>query len=290
MAIGVASSLLAPHAVTTATTMPFWRRAGSSRFSLRTSELRRAFLERDAWEEEVEEFRSRRIALQRSAPAGHPFSDLSSESAFLLQVLPLGRLREWIDLIPHWELLQQRLTFGKSLYDGRANFEGILRTHRYEGKITKYVQWFRFGGVEAFTASIGGRSPIGPAHQPVVDAVRSSVMAVEYASAAMLILDRTFDVSPPYAVLLSILNVRGHQLEIMRELRSDADPNHDITEQDLLFPAVLFDQAHEGIQPVATAMQPALDAFWQAGGFGRCRAYKNGEWLGRTFTGWEGLL
>jgi hypothetical protein len=290
MAVGVSSSLLAPHAVTTGTTMPFWRRAGSSRFSLRTSELRRAFLERGAWEEEVEEFRLRRIGLQRSAPAGHPFSVLLvDEPAFLLHVLPLGRLRDWIDIIPHWDLLKQRLTFGQRLYDGRTNFDGILRTHRSERNLTRYVQWFHFGGVEAYTA-VGARSRFGPEHGPVVDAMSASVMAVEYPLVAMQLLDGTFGVSPPYAVLLSILNARERALEVMRELQSDFDPHHLITEQDLLFPLVLFDHAHEDVQPVAAGMRPILDAFWQAGGLGRCRAYKDDKWIGRTFTGWETLM
>jgi len=293
MAIGVVSSMLAPHAVATATTMPFWRRAGSSRFALRTSELRHTFLERGAWEEEAEQFRSKRIVAQRSAPAEHPFSKLTGTSAFLLHVLPLGRLRDWIDLIPHWELLKQKLTFGRSLHEGRLNFEGILRSqHQYDGKLTRYVQWFRCGGVEAFTSSIEGRSPIGP-HKPTVDVTRSSIFAVEYAMEAMLILDRTFRVPPPYGVLLTMLNVRGRQVEMIREQQANFtsyDPYHDITEDDLLFPAVLFEEAHENVQAVAAAMQPALDALWQAGGIGRCRDYKDGVWVGRTLLGWEELL
>jgi len=81
---------------------------------------------------------------------------------------------------------------------------------------------------------------------------------------------------------------------MIRELRSffpHEDPRHDFTEGDLLFPAVLFDSAEEDVQAIATALRPALDAFWQAGGIGRCRVYTNeGEWRGRNFAGWEGLL
>lgn len=293
LAVGVPASLLAPHAVTTATTMPFWRRAGASRYPLRTADLRRAFLERGAWEEEAEEFRARRLALQRSAPSGHPLAIPSDEPALLLHVLPLGRLREWIDLVPHWDLLQQRLTLGKNLHQGRLNFEGILRT-QWEERTTRYVQWFRFGGVEAFTATLGGVSPAGPTHHPTVDVTRPTILAVEYAREAMLLMDRTFGVAPPYAVLLSILNVAGRQVEMIGELRSffpHEDPHHAITEADLLLPGVFFEEAHDDVQAVATALRSTLDAVWQAGGIGRCRVYtKDGEWRGRTFVGWEGLL
>ena len=66
LAVGVPASLQAPHAVAFATTMPFWRRAGSIKYSLRTHELRQVFLERERWEVEAEGFRFDRVMQHRA--------------------------------------------------------------------------------------------------------------------------------------------------------------------------------------------------------------------------------
>jgi len=292
--IGVPTSLLAPHAVAFATTMPFWRRVGRSKSPFGTSELRQAFSERDAWEQEALAFRDERIDLQRRlVPDRLPFNIFfSMEPALFLQVLPIGRLRRWIDLRPHSNDLAQLLNFGGSLFYERFTFDGILRMGTTE-PVRRYVQWFRFGGVEVFAGTFDQMSKESNPREAVTMG-SLTFLAVEYAFTAMNAMDTLLAVPPPYMVFINVLNVHGRVIEVMDDLRPRF-PNElayrKIAESNLLSPPVLFEERPETVDQCAVEMRLVLDAVWQAGGLANCWLISpDGHWKGRELAGWKSAL
>jgi hypothetical protein len=153
--------------------------------------------------------------------------------------------------------------------------------------ITRYAQWFRFGGVELF--SHVGYDPPGPGQRPSVDMVLLSLCSVEWTLKAVSAMSGDLSVDPPYAVYLSLLGVQGH------EIRTGESPvfgprlsTRPIVEPDLLTPIVVLDDATSDVQIVAAALRSRLDAFWQAAGVPGCRYYgEDGLWTGRSVRGWE---
>lgn len=281
LAVGVTSSLLAPHAVRFATRLPFWKRAGSTKYALQTEELRRMILERGTWQQEADTFRRERVI------ANLEQVNLSPEPALFLHVLPLGRLQLWIDVVAHAAVLQNNLTFGDHL-DYRLTFDGIFRTRTRENRITEFIQWFRFGGVEVFTTS-GSSVQRGSESRETFEIISPTIYSVEYALKAMNIMDGTLDVAPPYAVMMSVVGVQGRIIEIMRGFqgRWQVRPSHEILENQQIFPAVVFEETPNDVQDVASALRPALDALWQSGNLGRCLMYSQDRWIGRDLAGWE---
>jgi hypothetical protein len=290
LAIGVPASLLAPHAVAFATTIPFWRRAGSMKYPLRTHDLRQAFLERHTWDDDANAFRDRRLGLLQS---GRTPVATTTVPTLMLQVVPLGRLTHWIDLVPHWDLLAKNLGLDDTLFQGRLNFEGLLRNNSINGGVTRYVQWFRFGGIEVVATDVGSAMAFGTEWRPSVDATRTSIRIVEYALQAMSLMNNVLAVGPPYGVLCALTNVQARHIEtIQRLLPQFFSPTdyHQIVEDHLVFPPVLFEEVSEDVDQVAQMLRRTLDALWQAGGFARCLLYSaEGAWKGRDLLGWNSL-
>jgi hypothetical protein len=284
LALGSPSSLGRPHAVVGVPT-PYYQRIGTSRHPLTGGELRRMFLERQAWIRDADAFRDARVAARTLWTDGHPLAALEGGAALLLHLLPLGRIDEWLNLRPSHDRLRQQFFYPSCR--GHWTFDGPLFTVQYTSLITRYAQWFRFGGVELF--SHVGYDPPGPGQRPSVDMVLLSLCSVEWTLKAVSAMSGDLSVDPPYAVYLSLLGVQGH------EIRTGESPvfgprlsTRPIVEPDLLTPIVVLDDATSDVQIVAAALRSRLDAFWQAAGVPGCRYYgEDGLWTGRSVRGWE---
>jgi schlafen family protein len=292
LAVGVPASLLAPHAVSFGTTLPIWHRVGTTKGSLTTAELRQMFLEHDTWEQEAEAFRKQRILLHTTVEPLRIPSNLSHEPALYLQVVPLGRMRRWVDLRPHRETLAGLFNFGQRTFNERYTFDGILRTGQMENPLNRYVQWFRFGGVELFSANFGMVSRVRNA--PALAIASFTLYAVEYTHRALAALDDVLGIPPPYAVFVNALHVQGRVLELTSELRPKFPTElllAPISEIHLLPPPILFDERPADIDGTLALMRMVLDALWQAGGLAHCwMITPEGAWKGRTLQGWQQAL
>ena len=70
----------------------------------------------------------------------------------MLHVLPLGRLRQVLDVRPHFAALEAAYE-EQGLRTSELNFEGLLLHTGDPAPRRHYVQWFRSGALEIVTSN-----------------------------------------------------------------------------------------------------------------------------------------
>jgi hypothetical protein len=265
VAVGVPGSLLAPHAVRSGGTGTYWRRANTSNYAVSASELRGMFLQRATWGEEAEAFRRERIERVRAQQA---VPNLDTHGSFFLHVLPLGRLRGLVDIVSHRGELH-RLDRPSTLdWNGRANFDGYLLFSQPEGKCQTYAQWFRFGGVEFYCSRFHSTRQSGETLD--LDAAWMASDAVSYTQTALKFIAGVLEIDPPYAVLLSLLDLKGGSIETrgwMNVLPLAGPKLNRFDDDVLLVPAAIIESTDAKVKDV---LMPFFDMIWQAAGFDDC--------------------
>jgi len=107
--------------------------------------------------------------------------------------------------------------------------------------------------------------PYSALEQRLIDAVDSYVK--------LLI---SLEVFPPYAVFLSLLNVRGYFMPTEPRVIGGLS----ISRDHLYIPEAVFDSVPDS---VATAMFPVFNSVWNACGFPQSLNFdRNGRWLSRA--------
>jgi len=139
----VPRSLLAPHAVSFNDLGQYWGRATAGKYLMPTSDLRQAFLQADAWEEQARQFHEARLRLLEAGRLGVGFN--VTEPALLLHVLPLGRLRSRVTFGDGWHDLVLP-DFGLS-YKWVWNLDGGLVIGSGDNHEVA-IEYFRNGGTE----------------------------------------------------------------------------------------------------------------------------------------------
>lgn len=258
LALGVPRSLERPHAVWFKQNGKFYRRRDTGKYQVDVSELRVMFNERETWEEAADSFRSARIdALRRR------YALTNTPPQFVaLHILPLGRLRERIDLIgdanPHQRLQQFLPEQDASTALARGVLEGLLLPGIRDYPIDDTLL-FNFAGLEYVTAKFFSNEKYHGRDNAfflgwVVDLVNG------YCPRAIRAMSSELLVEPPYVVYLTILGAakvavfaRGNDTMAMRTTFSD---------NELMFPASIVDDP----APDAARFEPLVKLLWQAAG------------------------
>jgi hypothetical protein len=248
LALGIPRSPLAPHRVLTQGSNRFWRRSSNAKYEPSVEELRSMFLETDAWEREVDEFRARRLEPLVASRHG-PDQDVLTPT--LVHVLPLGRLRQRVDVVAASRVLQNVVSPHEATsWRARPNLDGLkIET----GAPDLNMQWFRFGGVEYF---------LGVLHGPDVntafyDASALDRILIEDVPKLIDALNVLLDTPPPYALGVTLARVAGRRFWF--GTRSLGQP---VDRDTLQLPLVVVHDMSE----VASSITHLRDLLWQAVG------------------------
>lgn len=262
VALGVSRALVLPHMIAFQRSGRVFRRSDVDKYQVDVHELRRMVLESEDWTAAADVFRRERV---RAVRAQELVPNVWPVPAVMLHILPLGRLDALHDLRPVEHALMQALPpHAASSFDKRWNFDGLL----YYGQVApgpgqeqqcySFVQWFRGGGIETYSADLFWNRPGGATTldgSAVGKYVRNAVRKVSATLMEQLAVD------PPFIVLLTLAGARGTYISAGD--RFSAPARGPILQDFLYLPAVVFDDTTDA----ETALQPMLDVMWQAAGW-----------------------
>jgi hypothetical protein len=146
--------------------------------------------------------------------------------------------------------------------ESRFNADGLLLFDT-EGEyvIRSYTQWFRSGGLEAYTSGITRTSHSYGSAKPTTileaaGATQDLPMVVLHATITMR---ETLGLEPPFGVFLTLMGAKGSRI-----LTPSLVPARTQVETDEIYvPPVILDDMDA---PIAEALKPATEVIWQAGG------------------------
>lgn len=264
--IGVPRSWAAPHRVTS--NRHFYTRNSAGRHAMDTAEIRAAFEQTGTALDRIKEFRSRRIG---RIVAGETPIPLSEGPTYVLHIAPFEAFvrSAAIDItgVEPPELKPLRA----ASYDYRFNLDGFMTYPHVDETTPCYTQLFRNGVIEAVTANV--------AHM-VEDNLFFSGAAINHITVQGLTryleLLQNLDVSPPFAVMLSLLGFKGSILDEHRTRRGAPFQETRVERNHLIIPEIIVEEYGADL---ARALKPALDAVWNSGGHPRSTSYDiGGNW------------
>jgi hypothetical protein len=197
-----------PHRVIFKNSARFWARSSAGKYEPNVEELRRIFNEAPLLAERARAFRMERTARigAHETPVG-----LLEGGVLILHIVPFVAF-DFGQSLSFKEVLAQRNEFapiGGSTRDYQITFDGFIAGSNGEG-LSKpqraYVQVFRSGIVEAVTASLSRGQESKWLILPHIEAV-----IIKYARVYAASLQR-LGMEPPFAVMASLMNVKGNRL------------------------------------------------------------------------------
>jgi hypothetical protein len=263
-----------PHRVIFKGSGKFWLRTSGGKYEPNVGELRRIFSEAPLLAERIRAFRQDRIG---TIAAGETPITLAGDCLMTLHIVPYSALDRSVPLSIA-QLERNALAFpplgrprGTHNY---VNFDGfVVLSNSNDDPVQKhhsYAQVFRNGIVEAVAT---------------IDRTDGSVMTSnidKYAVAnSKRIVDALaqFDVEPPFAVLVSLIGIRGRAMTsgVDGLLAPYADP---ILRQDMIhFAEVILESVPATLTETALAVSPLLEQVWNTAGFASLPTLTDGRWL-----------
>lgn len=271
-------SFASPHMVRHQGTTRFCGRNASGKYDLDAHELRSAFLASETLSERLRNFRLERInrIASGNTPAPlvgkqyivlHLFPIIGARSDTKLASQDLQRVRNSQDLKP----------IAASGWGGAFNFEGLLvKSSAGDGKYHSYVQLMRNGFLEAVESQIIRPRPIRIAGKELYNFIPSILWEQEIIGALTGFIKalNALQLPPPYALSLSLLNVKGFNMGV--------DSNYSnfeatvIGHEHLLTEETLIESTNTSS---ATILRPLFDQIWNACGWTQSINYNpDGSW------------
>ena len=240
----------------------FWARNSAGKYSMDTTELRRAFNLSETVYERVRSFRQERVHAIENGNAPIP---LKTGARLVLHLVPLESLRsrvvlgldEMEDFSTKFPPLGHRHTKG---WGPRYNFDGFLVSSKSDSPkgINSYVQIYRDGVIEAALDSI--------AHEENGDA---ALNAGFYERTLLTDLPkyiegyRSLPVRTPIWAFLTLIGVKGATIRSGDHYMGSHDP----IERDVLkLPEIVIESLD---QPAIDLLRPSFDLIWNAAGYPR---------------------
>jgi hypothetical protein len=188
-----------------------------------------------------------------------------------LHIYPLGATGEArVDLEQALQLSDSLAPLGASGWSPEFNFEGFANVRSGE-KVFGYTQLFRDGVIEATKVPVVAERD-GVFRIPALDFGNPIMKAVPKYIAAL----QQLGVQPPFAVMITLTGVRGAYLGYSESQWLDTPA---IIRKDILeLPLVVISDFGTS-KEYQTALKPAFDALWNAGGLSVCTYFSNsGVW------------
>lgn len=265
VALGVPRSLLAPHGLWFRGSRGFYRRAGGGRYQVEVPELRRLFLESESWEADARRFREDRLEDVRGGTVG-PKIDASLAAAYL-HVVPLGRLRERLDLSSiDYEYQTALRPEGAISWDKHINLDGYIVYNERQSPLLGYNLYFWHGGVEVYVALDENYYTKVPGAS--TDVIDGTALERDLRGKIDMIIHNWLPevgVGPPVEIYLSLLPVRGRALIHCRgNPRMRRSRRTLIDREILLLPGCVVGD-FDGYD--TDTLAPLFDSLWQASGW-----------------------
>jgi hypothetical protein len=254
-----------PHRVIFRNSGRFWARSSAGKFEPSVEELRHIFVERPLVGDRIRSFRAERAAKIASGDApvrllggGNLILHVIPFRAFDLEaMLPLEEVSRYIDRFPPLNRM--------SANDHRFTLDGLLTASNAKGLSEPqraYVQVFRNGIVEAVASSLVR----GPGKDMIMlPTIEISVVQNSRLYAHSL---QSFGIEPPFAVAVTLTNVRGINLlqrDNERGFMEDI-PRAVLDRDELHFVETVFEAVPQSHRDCATRLRATLDHMANAAG------------------------
>ena len=268
LVIRICKSWIGPHRVVFSSHDKFYTRNSSGKHSMDVSELRIAFTLSDTIIEKVRKFKENRILNIIADETPFPFYE---NPKIVLHLIPLisfnpGQRYDIVSLRNKKECLPK---IGGDSHSGRYNLDGYLS---FEGSSNSpspysYTQFFKNGIIEGVDTLvfIEEKSLIGKGFEGAI---------IKFLNDCLIILNE-LTVEPPFVVFLTLVGVKGYEIDfnpLHRRINREA---FKIDRDVLIIPEVLLEGFDDSPPKV---LKPIFDSVWNACGFSRSFSYDdNGE-------------
>jgi len=274
LVIRIPRSWSAPHMVTHGGTSKFYSRNSAGKFPMDTSEIRTAFTASQGLGERIRILHRDRIHLIVNEQTPSPVED---GAKVILHLVPLTVFDpdHQVDLSQVRRLTSQLGPLVGEVTDRRFNFDGFLTARTRDSGASKpsYVQVFRNGMIEVVDGWVLSRGRAIPSTSFEGYLIKGVARYLEVA--------QQLAVQPPLNMMLSLTNVRGHQMEVDHR-RINWEESHAIDRDYLYVPEILVESFD--MDP-SLLLRPAFDSIWNAAGYPRSMNYDSDGWIpGRQQT------
>ncbi|MGH6870811.1 MAG: AlbA family DNA-binding domain-containing protein [Rhizomicrobium sp.] len=260
----------------------FWARSSAGKYEPNVDELRNLFTLAPQLIDRIRDFRANRIAqiVARQAPV-----TLLDQTCMILHIVPFSAFdpRSLISLGKIEESPGQFPPLGSSSARAwRVNFDGILRLSDADENAPSqraYVQVFRSGVVEAVASAIAADDrPEGV--PPRLLSLKIEGMMLHNGVRYLKSLAEQ-GVEPPYAILLSLIGVRGAAINVGVQMHWADDDDMTILDRDQLhFAEVILESVPRSSQELGVMLRPLIEQIANAAGRAKSSSYgPNGEYV-----------
>lgn len=249
LALGIAQSYARPHREETK--KRYLLRNDAGKYEPDVMETRQMFLESESWVEDAEKFIETRLQLLRRVPL--------EPSIVVLHVLPLGRLRNRVDLSTVYERIASIIPADGGGFRIRPNLHGVclqIESYRNPSVLIEQLQVFRNGGVEFASSRAFDETPQWGKRlfgdlltRNIRTVVRNSVRELE----------SLFGLDAPFVLSLTISNLDGFRVTMGQNPMFNSFP---ISESLIRLPSVVVEA---GVNLDASIRQ-LTDVLWEAFG------------------------
>jgi hypothetical protein len=248
-----------PHVVNYRKHWRFYSRNSAGKYPLDVSEVRAAFVAGATLSDRIRLFRDERIG---SAMADQLPMQLGEGGRVMLHLVPFAAFDPGIEIPLRYSADTRHLLepIGGPSQDQSYNFDGLLAIgSRDRADCTGYVQVFRNGIIEAIDASLLRPGSDGKS-------IPSTLLEVHLIDALgrFLRAQTIMGVSPPISLMLSLVGVSGYVMAVRQKLDPWREHRRPIDRDVLLVPEVILEDYPARI---AEALEPAMDAVWNAAGW-----------------------
>jgi hypothetical protein len=260
----------------------FWARSSAGKYEPNVDELRNLFTLAPQLTDRIQDFRASRIAqiVAQQAPV-----KLLDQTCMTMHIVPFSALdpRSVISLEKiEKDPSQFPPLASSSARTWRINFDGILRlsnANEKAGEQRAYVQVFRSGIVESVASSVAvGERPEGVPPRLLSYKIEGMMLlnGVRYLKTLAAL-----GVEPPYAVLLSLIGVKGAAINVGIQANWADDDDITILDRDQLhFTEVILETVPRSNQELGVMLRPLIEQIANAAGRAKSSSYgPNGEYL-----------
>lgn len=253
----------APHRIIRQNSNRFWARSAAGKYEPDVNELRTLFNAGPQLADRIRNFRIDRIA---KIAAGQAPVQLMNRGRLILHIVPLSAFdaNSSLSLLQIQQNYRSFVPMGSSTANGaRINFDGVLKTSNADPQATQnraYVQLYQNGIVESVRSSLmeeSSRNPISNLDDITIREVMRSLNDLTGVG-----------VEPPYALLVSLIDVASARLNFDRDSQWFPHDNlGDPLDRDQYhFDEVIFETIPTTPQECAGIIRPILDQMANAGG------------------------
>jgi hypothetical protein len=232
----------------------FFARSSAGKYEPNVDELRALFTLAPQLADRIRDFRVDRVA---KIAAGQAPVALLDRPYLVIHVAPFSSFN--VGAVVSLEEVQQKAAAlpppGGRAVDYRVNFDGMLMLSNADPAATfqrAYVQVFRSGVIEAATSSLlRGKKPRLTSLN-----LEGTILlpAVPYLTAL-----QSLGVDPPYALLVSLVGVKGVQMVSGVDTWSRDDPEVILDRDQFHFAEVIIESIPRSVQGLAVMVRPLLD-------------------------------